>query len=587
MTSQESERPALVTAAFLLMVALAAASELSSFDLWWHLAAGRWILAGGGIPRQDPFSHTAAGAQWIDHEWLFQCVVYGLHRAGDSAALVLWRALMIALAAGLAYRFVWREARLPTAAAALLMTPFVLAGQGRFIVRPELFTLLFSVLLLSALHQRRPRPPTLRQLWWIPALFVPWANLHAGMIVGIVLLGSFFGGRLLEAAWRLVACRPPPADDGRPGLRLALILTLGAAAAGLVNPFFHHVYTVPFELTALIETGLYSNMEWHRPALAGHWLYYLVLAASAVIAVSSLRRRSSWKRVDEIPWTALLPLLFLAAISLRYVRNVTLFSFLAPILLARLLARRGDSPAPRLPALRPGLAIAVLALAAAGFLAGRAGLGVDQRFIPVRAVDFLAEARPPGNLFNDMNTGGYAAWRLWPESRIFIDGRNEVFTELQRRWRQAEQDPRLWAEMLDDFSIGHALISYRNPMDRVTVVDPRSGQRRTFDRPFAAGRFPRQQWALVWWDDTAMVYVRRAAEAEALIAERESAHVYPESVDEQRLAIRQGRADAAACRRELERQLRADPGSWRARQLLAALQESEAPAKPNHAGSRP
>ncbi len=591
MTSQESEpsvapapgssiRTAAVTASFLLMVALAACFELSSFDLWWHLAAGRLILGGGGIPRQDPFSHTAAGAEWIDHEWLFQCVVYGLHWVGGSAALVLWRALMITLAAWLGYRALRRETGLSAPASALLMTPFVLAGQGRFIVRPELFTLLFSVLLLTALLEQRSRAPTLKDLWWIPAMFVPWANLHAGMIVGIVLLGSFFGGRLLELMWRLARRQGPPENDGRPDLWLALGLLLSATAAGLVNPFFHHVYTVPFELTSLIETGLYSNMEWSRPTLARNWLYYLVLAASAVAAVRSLRRGGG-----EIRWTALLPLLFLGAISLRYVRNVMLFSFLAPILLARLNARHQASES-RFAALRPGLAVVVLVLAAAGFLVGRAGLGIDQRFIPVRAVDFLVEIQPSGNLFNDMNTGGYAAWRLWPERRIFIDGRNEVFADLQRRYRRAERDRELWREMLDDYSIGHALISYRNPADKVTLIDPESGSRHTFDRAFAASRFPRQRWALVYWDDTAMVYLRRTAEHQATIAEHESADVYPESVTEQLTAIREGRADGEACLRELERKLRDDPGSWRARELLAAVQSSAFEA-PNHTGSRP
>ncbi len=578
MRSQESERAAsLVTAAFLLMVALAAASELSSFDLWWHLAAGRLIAGGGGIPHQDPFSHTAAGAEWIDHEWLFQCVVYGLHWVGGSAALVLARALMITLAAWLGYRALRRETGLSAAAAALLMTPFVLAGQGRFLVRPELFTLLFSALLLTALLKRRARAPTIRDLWWIPALFVPWANLHAGMIAGIVLLGSFFGGRLIELAWRLARRQGPPADDGRPGVGLALGLLLSAAAAGLVNPFFYRVYTVPFELTALIETGLYDNMEWNPPAVQGNWLYYLVLAASAVIAARGLGRPSPREGAGELPWTALVPLLFLAAISLRYVRNVALFSLLAPILLARLNARREDTPALRFAALRPALAITVLALAAAGFLVGRAGLGIDERFIPVRALDFIVDVKPPGKLFNDMNTGGYAAWRLWPERRIFIDGRNEVFVEVQRRYRRAERDQKLWAEMLDDFQIGHALISYRNPMDRVTLVDRQSGRRRAVNRPFAASRFPRQTWALVFWDDTAMVYLRRSAEAAATIAEHESAHVFPESTVEQLAAIREGRAVRDACLRELERKLRDDSESQRARQLLVAIQSAETP----------
>jgi len=35
----------------------------------WHLRTGQLILE-EGIPRADTFSFTAAGHQWITHEWL-------------------------------------------------------------------------------------------------------------------------------------------------------------------------------------------------------------------------------------------------------------------------------------------------------------------------------------------------------------------------------------------------------------------------------------------------------------------------------------------------------------------------------------
>ena len=449
---------------------------------------------------------------------------------------------------------------LPAAVVALLLTPFVLAGQGRFLVRPELFTLLFSTLLLTAMLKRRARPPTFRELGWIPVMFVPWANLHAGMILGIILLGAFFGGRLIEHLWHAVKGRGSVEPDGRPSLATALSLLLSALAAGLINPFAHHIYTVPFELTALIETGLYQNMEWSRPTLANSWLFYGVLAVTAALAVGAPRKGV---------WTAWFPLLFLAAVSLRYVRNVAMFSFLAPILLARLHARQAGNLAPRFTAIRPALVIAVLATAALGFLVGRAGLGVDRQLIPVEAADFIAERQLPGKLFNDMNTGGYAAWRLGPETKTFIDGRNEVFVEVQRRIRQAEQDPAQWREMLDAYGIGHALISYQNPP--VLLAAPGGDPQRPIAQPFAAARFPRRDWALVHWDDTAMVYVRRSTAPAAMLAEHEWRYIYPEAVGYQLAAIRSGHVPREACLQELERKLRDAPRSLRARQLLAAI----------------
>ena len=39
-------------------------------DLWWHLAAGRWILADGDPQLRDPWSFTAQGQPWLNPEWL-------------------------------------------------------------------------------------------------------------------------------------------------------------------------------------------------------------------------------------------------------------------------------------------------------------------------------------------------------------------------------------------------------------------------------------------------------------------------------------------------------------------------------------
>ncbi|MEM7353420.1 MAG: hypothetical protein AAF657_21670 [Acidobacteriota bacterium] len=564
MTRRDNHKELLAGASFLLMVAAAAAFELYSFDLWWHLAAGRLIFSGAGIPSQDPFSYTAVGEQWIDHEWLFQCFVYGLHLLGGSSALVIARIGLITLSAALVLRFVRLETGLSTTAAALLLTPFILSGRGRFLLRPELFTLLFSVLLLTALLRRRSHSPTLRELWWIPLLFVPWANLHAGMILGIVCLGLFCAGRATELILRRLRRLAPAEADGRPSFFVALQLFSGATLAGLVNPFGIQIYIVPFHLTSLIETDLFLNIEWHRPQLDSSWLYFLVLAASAAVVV--VRRR-------QLTWTALLPLLFLVAISLRYVRNTAVFGFLAPILLARLIGK-GSLP---LAALRPALTIFACTALATSFLLTDVGLGIDEDFIPVDAVDFLAAHRPSGEMFNDSNLGGYLAWRLWPDVRIFTDGRNEVFTKLQRRYRQAEGHPHRWRAMLDDFGIGYAVVSYRNPPQAIQVEDPSGDSPATQMLPFAVGHFPRREWAMVYWDDTAMVFVRRSAENADLIGEHESAHVYPEIVSFQAAAIRQGLADAGACQRELEMKLEQDPGSRRARQLLAAVRSAAPP----------
>ena len=63
---------------------------LFNSDLWFHLAAGREIWQGRGIPAADSWSYTAAGRPWHNHEWLADLLYYGWSRAFGIESLVYW-----------------------------------------------------------------------------------------------------------------------------------------------------------------------------------------------------------------------------------------------------------------------------------------------------------------------------------------------------------------------------------------------------------------------------------------------------------------------------------------------------------------
>ena len=72
---------------WLALAALAGAFSLQrirSFDYWWHLASGAFIVRTGAVPRTDPFSYTAAGDRWVDVQWHS-----GKHKAEHTVSLDL------------------------------------------------------------------------------------------------------------------------------------------------------------------------------------------------------------------------------------------------------------------------------------------------------------------------------------------------------------------------------------------------------------------------------------------------------------------------------------------------------------------
>src|SRR6059058_5068398 len=84
-TSQRSNIPtAWAAAALFLLVAIAAAVPIRSYDYFWHLAAGRWMVDHHAIPLQDPLAVASVKTPWINGEWLYEVALYATH-ASDGA----------------------------------------------------------------------------------------------------------------------------------------------------------------------------------------------------------------------------------------------------------------------------------------------------------------------------------------------------------------------------------------------------------------------------------------------------------------------------------------------------------------------
>ena len=544
--------------------------RIGDFDIWWHLACGRLILARGAVPSVDEFSFTAAGTPRINPEWLFQVAVALLERAGGTAALVLAKTLLLLAVAWLAVRFVQRELALDLVAATALVTPFLLAGRWRFIERPELATIACTALLLVALLRRRDTPPALVGLLWIPLLFALWANLHAGIVVGALVLSLFALGRTLEP--HLAAPRAEAAGLGRPTARQAWLLLALSLGASLANPFGWRLWEVPFALTSLHEKGVFRNLEWAWPRWPAHWLFFATLPLAAA-ALLTRRRRPDL--------AALLPLAALAALAIRYVRNLGLWGCLAPLLLAAALAER-EAPGPFAVALtrafarvRPALVAAVLFALAALFLAGEQpfprGFSIDDRRLPVAAVDALERLQPSGELLNTHAFGGYLIYRRWPAHRVFLDGRDDLYADFRRRLGSAVVDSRLWFPLLDEERIGATLLGYEQDGTEVRTVDGTGRVTGTCRQPWSVTYFPPEEWSLVYFDDVAMIHLRRTPAHAATIARESLDALFPEDPDYQRWMIARGAVDRDAAEAQLTRALARNPHSRRANALREAL----------------
>lgn len=466
-------------------------------DLFWHLLAGRWIWQHGSLPYAEFLSFSMPGRPWLDFEWLSQLLFYGLYSLGGFWALYALKVFLVQLC-WLVFDAALRLNGLGRGARAAGLLAWALSALAWSDIRPELFSLLFFTVCLWRLEALRldliePRWPQ-----WLEtaALFALWSNLHAGFPAALTLIAIY-------AVGEIIAGRP------RRAARTAVAMVAGAAGA-LANPYGAGPYRVALEhFKVRADLALYIA-EWHpmSPDNPLHWPFYGLLALAVLAAAARLaepyRGPAHWRR--PVAWAPLLACGHFASNALMHARMSAFFGIVAALFLAIVADEARGWPK------RIMLAAAAGGLVFVVWLTPRLRWNAvfNDKFVPRRAAEFMARQEPalaPLRLFNQWEWGGYLAWRLRPWLRVFSDGRY-VFHELLAEESRASESPETWREFMRRRQLDGALVPNRDsqmPMTRRYA----DGTEKTFMRPWYISYFPKDEWALVYWDDQALLFIAR------------------------------------------------------------------------------
>ena len=390
---------------FLLLGALLAYQPVHDMDLPMHVAAGRWILA-HGVPHADPFSYTAAGRPWVDHEWLTQVLFALLEQVGGIEALKLLGCALVGVGL-LLWRRAFAAAGAGRFASACLTLLLAILFTHRVHVRPHLLGFGCEALFVHALFQ----PPRRRAVQALAGVgFVLWVQLHGGWLLALMALGATAGVTLLRTGWRAAL---------RPGLTAC---ALGGLAC--VNPAGWRVFHAPFSV------GGISPLipEWwsvlaQDPSYDDKKLYTLLLAPLLALGLLAGARRA--------PPAALALALVCGFLGLSSARFLYLLpAGLLPWIHVPLWAPL-TRPQPR------ALLVLALVLVLGKHVADRwqrllalpggPGAAFFPRRFPEAATDALAAADFRGRVFAPPTWTSYLLYRLGERVRVCIDGRVEVY----------------------------------------------------------------------------------------------------------------------------------------------------------------
>ncbi|QSQ24498.1 hypothetical protein JY651_05970 [Pyxidicoccus parkwayensis] len=417
-------------------------SPLKHFDLFFHLAGGRFLLE-HGFTRVDPFSVTGTSG-WVPHEWGFGVLCVLLTRwlgAGGPALLV---AALVSANVLLLWHVLGRAASGKRGLLALATLGAVLLVHAPTWTQERPFHLGHLLFTLAVLCVQAWRSGNERVLWAFPLLGVAWANLHGSWPLGPALLGAAAVGSAFDRPWP---------DSRRRSLRALAFAGAAFLAAGL-GPDGPAIYLYPLHHSVLPSTQ--GIVEWRPLDLDLTWGWaYLALAGATLFAVG---------RAPSRRWALLLPSAVLGIAALKVQRHAPFAAVLLALTLLehavqssagaasdssssawqRFWKRLDDVIADWSAWARsvpwPAAALLVLGIIHATHPTPLEQ-GVKRSWIPLGALEAL-RALPPGRVLNPFVLGGTISFFAGPDYKVFIDSRNDPFPLAVHQ----DYDKLLWGE---------------------------------------------------------------------------------------------------------------------------------------------
>jgi hypothetical protein len=485
---------------------------LDDGDTGWHIVTGENILRTFKIPVSDPYSHTAPGIPWTTHEWLADVAFASFHRLMGLNGVVLLSASVITLTFFFLYRFMLRNGTSAIIAVSFTIVA-ALTSTLHWLARPHIFSipLTLAFLVILELYQREKKD----HLKLLPLLMILWVNLHGGYVLGLLLVFLYAGGNLLR-----VYLAQQERDEAKRSFRALGRISIFTLLATFLNPHGPAILYFPFH-TAGNAILVDRVVEWLSPNFHEHRLFeYLLLSLIVIFVVSR-------KKPDIFEGSVSLLLLYMSLYSMRFIplfvvavapmaasRTSGVLEIITRDLMSSRIAQATADIVTRISENVTSLEArfrhhlwvyasigACLLIALDGGKIGGATV-MDYKHnpnnFPVAALDFALSNHIAGNMFNNDGWGGYIIYKSYPEYKVFLDGRSDMYGLPRLLEYTTVTDVHLgYEEILNKYGVTWVIFNANTPICQLLA---------------ASGK-----WKLVYADATANIFLKDIPQNRALI----------------------------------------------------------------------
>src|SRR5690606_34234070 len=165
-------------------------------DVFWHLATGRYIVENGTVPSIDVFGYVTEGQEWMPFEWGWDVITYGLYNIGGYEAISVFRTIIFLLTFGILF-IVMQRFKVSFNVSLLILGLMAFGTIDRLTPRPHIISYLFFALLVFIITDFKYIRHNHKILYFLPLIFLIWANVHMGILAGMFFLGIYVISELI------------------------------------------------------------------------------------------------------------------------------------------------------------------------------------------------------------------------------------------------------------------------------------------------------------------------------------------------------------------------------------------------------
>lgn len=458
-------------------------------DLGRHLKIGEIILQTKSVSSVNLFSYTFPNFKFINTHWLSEVIFYIIFRFSGFSGLLIFTTSVVVVSFLIVSAFIIKKINVFAFCLSTILYLGILFERTD--IRPEIFSFLFLSLFVTLLYKYKQEFTKL--IFLLPLIELLWVNMHIYFIIGILIAWLFLFDELVVQRKIISLFLRGKEKIPERLIILAGVVTLTTLST-FINPnglsrvfypfhvFDNYAYSIKENQNIFTLQGLFLSPTIIFFEVAGIALFILLLI--------------NFKKTRLIDWLLFICFSIIAASA---VRNLPLFVFATFIPFARNLSDTPNSIKSLQKKSYLGIrfvAVFSLFIFEAYIFIATSGFGWTVPRGAESGADFFIANKLKGPIYNNFDIGSYLIYRLYPNEKVFVDGRPEAYPANFDRDidKRLQNDSAFFNTIVNRYHINAIIFTHTEQTPSADI--------------FVKNILQDQDWKLVYLDDYVFIMIK-------------------------------------------------------------------------------